>query len=263
MSSSNILKKIASLVKDLPSLPAVAQEVLQLLSIPGTEPALLQESMQRDPALTLKVLRIANSAYYRRGREISTLADAIVLLGLKTVQCIVMSSAVQRVLDSAGDVSEKLWEHSFAVAVACREVASHNRESTERKEEVYLAGLFHDVAKGVIATHFSGIYNLPLSLEGETEDLGFTHTNLAQVLLTKWAIPAVITEAVSSHHLDPLPEGYAEVIVLGNWLTEECAPGVVPVPRKVPTELLEKYNLIEEEDIETIRASVKAVLADA
>jgi HD-like signal output (HDOD) protein len=181
--SEQLLAKVAAVVDDLPSLPAVAQEVLALLSDPSTKPERLQSSLSRDPALSLQVLRISNSAYYRRGREITSLADAIVLLGFKTVQSLVMSSAVHRVLSSAGGIASQLWEHCFAVGAACREVAALNGAKMLAKEEAFMVGLFHDVGKGVIATKFPGIYNSGLSAAGETEQIGFNHAELGGVLL--------------------------------------------------------------------------------
>ena len=71
------LQRIAGLVKDLPALPTVAQEALALLSDPLAEPEQLQAVLSRDPALSLRVLRLANSAFYRRNREVATLTSAI------------------------------------------------------------------------------------------------------------------------------------------------------------------------------------------
>ncbi len=220
-----VLEKIAAIARELPGLPSVAQEALAHLSTPDANPAGLQAIMSRDPALTLKVLRMANSAYYRRGREITSLGDAIVLLGFKTIQSLVLSSAVQRVLNSAGALAPRLWEHCFTVAVACREISADAPGMGVEREEAFLAGLFHDVAKGVMAAQFPGIYSKPLSASEEREALGFDHAELGQVLLTKWQIPAVLTEGVGGHHgrsASPL----SSLIRLGNLVSRPLAPGL-------------------------------------
>lgn len=222
--ASQVLEKIALIAKDLPGLPSVAQEALRHLSTPEANPASLQAIMSRDPALTLKVLRMANSAYYRRGREISSLGDAIVLLGFKTVQSLVLSSAVQRVLSSAGALAPRLWEHCFAVAVACREAAGVAKRGFDR-EEAFLAGLFHDVAKGVMAAQFPGIYSRPLTVADESEVVGFDHALLAQLLLYKWQIPAALADGVGGHHDNGANE-LSRLIALGNVIARPIAPGV-------------------------------------
>lgn len=253
-----IVEKIASIVKELPSLPSVAQEVLRQLSIPGTNPATLQNIMSRDPSLSLRVLRMANSAYYRRGREISSLADAIVLLGFKTVQSLVISSAVQRVLNSAGSIAPRLWEHCFAVGLACREVAGVNGMSSAEKEEAFLAGLFHDVAKGVMASRFPGIYSSPKSHADESELLGFNHALLGAVLLTKWQIPQTMAQAVGSHHSEE-PDRIGSLILLGNIIAEPIAPGVSPVPRAYPPGLPGEWGL-DGDGMAEIRDSVEKMI---
>jgi HD-like signal output (HDOD) protein len=258
--SEQLLAKVASLVDDLPSLPAVAQEVLAMLSDPSTKPESLQASLSRDPALSLKVLRISNSAYYRRGREITSLADAIVLLGFKTVQSLVMSSAVHRVLSSAGGIAAQLWEHCFAVGAACREVAALNGARMMEKEEAFMVGLFHDVGKGIIGTKFPGIYKAGIGVAGETEQLGFNHAELAGVLLEKWDIPDDLTQSVLMHH-DPAPQGKAAYVTVANWLCEPTAPGISDGPRAEPTELIAQLN-IGPDDILDIRERVEQLVAE-
>lgn len=222
--SNPVLEKIALIAKDLPGLPAVAQEALAHLSTPEANPASLQSIMSRDPALTLKMLRMANSAYYRRGREISSLSDAIVLLGFKTVQSLVLSSAVQRVLSSAGSIAPRLWEHCFAVAVACREASVRAGVDIER-EEAFLAGLFHDVAKGIMAAQFPGLYSHPKGVGEERDYLGFDHAQLAQVLLYKWQIPKALADGVGGHHSNG-DNTLSRLIALGNLIARPIAPGI-------------------------------------
>ena len=239
---NSIVEKLAAIVKELPGLPTVAQEVLRQLSVPGTNPAVLEQTMSRDPALSLRVLRMANSAYYRRGREISSLSDAIVLLGFKTIQSLVLSSAVVNVLNSAGSIAPRLWEHCFAVGVACRELARMNGLPVHEREEAFLAGLFHDVAKGVIASRFPGIYSFPKTAADERDLLGFDHAQLGLVLLNKWQIPSALSDAVGGHH-SGAPGLLASLIQAGNCVAQPIAPGVAPLPRECPEELAVRWSL--------------------
>jgi putative nucleotidyltransferase with HDIG domain len=255
-----ILDKLSKIVQDLPSLPAVVQEVLAQLSNPSTQPEDLQKTLGRDPALSVKVLRIANSAYYCRGREIGSLADAIVLLGFKSIRSLVLTSAVQGVLSSGGGSAANLWEHCYSVAVACREVAREAGDGPAAREEAFLSGLFHDIGKGAIAQRFPGIYGKPLSCEGEREALAFHHGQLGQVLLTKWEIPETLCHAVGAHH-DAEPEGLAAYVVVGNWLCEPIAPGIFPGNRAEPSALIARFGL-DDYTVGEIRESIVRTMAE-
>ena len=254
------LEKIATLVKDLPALPTVAQQALALLSDPTTEPEGLQNVLSRDTGLSLKVLRLANSAYYRRNREISTLTSAILLLGFKTIQTLILSSAVHRVLSSAGTSAAALWEHAFAAALACRELGRRLRNHCSDGEEAYLAGLFHDAGKGVIAAKFPGIYSSPVGLKGEVELLGFHHGHLGQVLLAKWEIPSALCAAVGSHH-EAEPWGLGQLAAIGDWLAWEVSPGVGADWPEPPNGLLAAAG-IDAGALGGIRESLAAMVAE-
>ncbi|MBE0618893.1 MAG: HDOD domain-containing protein [Proteobacteria bacterium] len=252
--------RIASLVQDLPALPAAAQRALALLSDPATEPEQLQEALARDQALALQTLRLANSAFYRRNREISTLSNAVVVLGFRTIQTLLLSCAAQRVIAAAGDLAEQLWGHSFAAAAACREFASELRWGAVEREEAFLAGLFHDLGKGVIASRFPGIYGDTEGAEGERAALGFDHGELGRVLLEQWKIPEALSGAVGTHHgTSPSPLGC--LIVAGEWLAWGVADGVGGPPPERPSALLSAYG-VGPEGLGEILARVKLALEE-
>lgn len=236
------LERIAAMIADLPGLPAVAQEALSLLSDPTTLPEELQEVLSRDPALALRVLRLANSAFYRRKREVSTLTSAILLLGFKTIQTLILSSAVHRVLSTAGALANVLWDHSFAAGLACRELRKRVGPQGDAVEEAFLAGLFHDVAKGVIVTKFPGVYGRPLGFLGEVSELGFHHGQLGHVLLTKWEIPSALAVAVGGHH-DEDATDLGCLARVADWLAWGMAPGIGADPPEAPAGALARLGL--------------------
>lgn len=254
------VERIAALVQDLPTLPAAAQHALALLSNPATEPGELQEALSRDQALALRALRLANSAYYRRNRQITTLSHAVVVLGFRTIQTLILSSAAHRIIAAAGDLAERLWSHSFAAAVACREFAKELGKGALEREEAFLAGLFHDLGKGVLAARFPGIYAdaAPDGTGAERAALGFDHANLGQVLLERWQIPAALASAVGSHH-EPEPCALGRLVVMGQWLAWGVAPGAGSCPPQRPATLLEAHDM-DPERLGEILESVKLYL---
>ncbi|MBI5017493.1 MAG: HDOD domain-containing protein [Deltaproteobacteria bacterium] len=231
------LDRVAGMVRDLPALPLVAQEALALLSNPTTEPEELQAVLSRDPALALSVLRLANSAFYRRKRAISTLASAILLLGFKTIHTLILSSAVHRVLAAAGPHANLLWEHCFAAGVACRELRRRVEGHGDAAEEAFLAGLFHDIAKGVMAAKFPRVYARSIGTAGELAQLGFHHGHLGQVLLEQWEIPVALADAVGTHH-DEEPSELGCLAAVADWLAWSVAPGIGTEVPPVPVQAL-------------------------
>lgn len=233
---------MGALVGDLPALPAVAQEALARLEDPTTEPEELQAVLGRDPALSLKLLRLANSAFYKRRREISTLASAVLLLGFKTIQSVVLGSAVREVLSRSCSNASGLWTHCFAAAVASRALHRRGGARAEEAEAAYLAGLFHDASKGVIAAKFPGAYAAALTVRDELDLFGFHHGQLGCVLLSRWELPPVLAAAVGTHH-DLEPEGLGRVVAAADWLSWEVAPGFgAPAPAR-PDSLLGTLGL--------------------
>ncbi len=256
----DMAERVAGLIEDLPTLPAVAQEALGLLTDPGTEPEELDAVLGRDPALALKVFRLANSAYYRRRRDVRSLTEAIVLLGFKTVYTIVLSSAVHQVLAAAPGVAEPLWLHCYGVGVACREWARRVRvPAGQDPDEAFLAGLFHDVAKGVVAVRFPGLYDEPVGTAGEEEALGFHHPRLARILLERWEIPRPLGDAVGDHH-DPQARGLALTVRIADWVVWPVAPGVGAHPPDRP-EILDSLG-VGEDLVEAVQGAVAACLAE-
>jgi len=220
-----LIQKITNMIGDLPSMPLAAQQALALLSDPSTEPEALQAVLSKDPPIALKVLRMANSAYYSRSRQVDSLAAGIVLLGFKTLQSIVLSSAVQQVLSEAGP----LWDHCFCVAAACRELSRKHRNLGFDLEEAFLAGLFHDIGKGAIASKFPGVYDSQPTLDEEVELLGFNHAHLGGAIIDSWELPKKFVEAVGGHH-DEDADGLSAATAVCDWLCWELAPGLGSPP---------------------------------
>lgn len=255
-----VVDRIARLVEDLPALPVVAQQALSALSDPATRPETLEAVLSRDPALSVKVLGQANSAYYRRGRPVTTLAGAIVLLGFKTLQTLILSSAVHRVLQSAGGAAEMLWLHCFGAGLACRELSRKAGSLAVAPDEAFLVGLFHDVGKGVIASRFPRVYDGVGGCAGEREALGFDHGQLGGVLLARWAIPEALAEAVGGHH-DPATRGLAELARVGDWVAWGPAPGLASAPPE-PAEACFTALGLNPGDLDSVRERLAGALAE-
>ena len=194
----------------LPSLPAVALEVIDLVQRPDVNVEQLATTIGNDPALSSKILKTVNSSFYAQARSITTITQAIVVLGLNSVRTLALGFTL---VDSVGEESgldhDDFWRRSIRAAVGARELAS--RVAPTAREEVFLAGLLSRF--GILA--MSGVlgerYGETLEaceddferLENlEREQLGFTHLDLGARLATDWNLPPTVIAAIS-HRRSP------------------------------------------------------------
>ena len=190
------IKRITESIIGLPTLPTVVSKMIELVDSPRTSAASLARLISTDQALTAKILKLANSAYYGFPREISTVNMAIVILGFNTVKDMGLSLSVFDVFKNTEstdsfDIS-RFWEHSVACGVAARMLARSYR--SRYAGEAFVAGLLHDIGKVILNqyfhTEFLEIMNLTahhaLTLE-EAEDkvIGTRHTQVGAWLAEK------------------------------------------------------------------------------
>lgn len=209
----NALKDIILNAKDLPAMPHVAAKVLELAGNPETTAAKLQKVIQDDQAMAARILKIANSALYGCSRQIKTLTEAIVMLGFNTIRSLVVTSAARNMYLQEGKTmglkERLLWEHSIGCAIACRILV--NPRHPAYAEEAFLAGLMHDIGKLVLNQYASDVFDQVVQEvynEGrqfaavEREMLGFDHTEVGAMLVTKWKLSPVMEEAIRFHHTE-------------------------------------------------------------
>jgi diguanylate cyclase (GGDEF)-like protein len=187
----------------LPSLPAVALEVIDLVQRPDIGVEDLAKAIGNDPALSAKVLRTVNSSFYAQARTISTIEQAIVILGLNSVRTLALGFALvdtMRRSEGAGFDYAGFWERSLLSAVTARTLAGQVMPA--RREEAFLSGLLHQL--GVLALNevLGERYQAILAASGdsptellraEDEQLQLTHTGVGEALATSWNLPPTLT----------------------------------------------------------------------
>ena len=152
MPKNTSLDRLVMLTGDLPSMPFIANKVMEIVSNPDAPVQALQKVIEDDQALAGRILKIANSALYARRRQITKLTDAIVMLGFNTIRSIAVTSATRNLYLKKGRVlglkDKLLWEHSVASGIAGRIVSL--KVNPIFAEEAFLWGLLHDIGKLVI-----------------------------------------------------------------------------------------------------------------
>ncbi len=210
--------EILERVKSVPVLPASAVRIMELASDLDTPINELRIAIEFDPGLTSNVLRLANSAYYRGAGEISTIRDAVVRLGAKSIVQMVLASAIEPLarqpIRGYGLPAGALLDNAAAVAIAVEEFAQ--KLQIEAPPYAFTAGLLHDLGKIVMGTFLELDAGPILQLafeEGLSFDmaeqrvLGVDHAEVGAVLLEGWNVPKAICETVRWHHE---PGGYTQ-----------------------------------------------------
>ena len=197
---------LESLVKtELPPLPDSALRVANLAQDLNTPARKLAEAIGADPALATQVLRVANSPLYSMERNVVSLSMAVNTLGNNAVHMLVMMIATSGAFNKnrRSRAEQALWEHSFAVGLAARELSA--KLGMRGGEEAFLCGLLHDIGKVLLLRHDSNIYPLEESgesglLEREQERYGFTHAQVGALAARRWGLPEEISYTIYNHH---------------------------------------------------------------
>ncbi len=197
--------------KDLPTIPIVLTRILTLCDRIDANCRELVSVIEDDQALTAKILRLANSAFFGQSRRVATIPRAVILLGLSTVRNLTLSVKVWDALGKgvARARLEILWTHAVTCAMASKAVAARLR--TADPDETFTAALLHDVGRLVLAMRFrdeywktTGVAEAdPIDVR-ERDVFGVDHPEVGAWMLEAWALPPTIVEAVRRHHEEPV-----------------------------------------------------------
>lgn len=201
-------EQIARAVGDLPTMPHIANLAMEKLSDPNVTSKEIERIIYKDQAIAARILRIANSAAYSRRRAILTISDAVLAVGFKTIKTILITSALHDFFKTFGLAEKLMWRHSLVCAFICRMIGQKIKFSNV--EEVFLAGLLHDVGKVVLYLKVpqkmllivQEVYNNPghTFIQLEQHLFGFNHAQLGELVAKKWNFGPEIVEAIGRHH---------------------------------------------------------------
>lgn len=210
---ADFLKKVLSDNRELASLPQTLAEVLRVTRDDRSSAQDMASVIMKDPALTARVLRIVNSAYYGLGRQIGSISQSIMTIGMRQVSALALSSSVYKMTDNwnSGFDRRLFWRHSLEVAIAARMLAEHVR--WKNVEEPWVAGLLHDIGLLVLERsypkEFARIWSVA-QREGALEDhevaqWNTDHARVGKFMLQQWNLPESICVAVGYHHMTFTP----------------------------------------------------------
>jgi len=213
MEKEELQKIIYSKIDELPTLPAVLPKLMRLMDDEKSGAAQVADAISSDPALTSKILKVSNSAYYGFSQEISSLKNAIPLLGFNMVRSLALSIGVINSIPSHKNSPhfsrEGLWVHGLAVATVMQKLSKKFGQGGNN-DQYFVVGLLHDIGKLVLDLFFSDLFHQALEeansqenmalYEAERKVIGFDHGEIGGILLSRWKFPEAITAPIGAHH---------------------------------------------------------------
>jgi putative nucleotidyltransferase with HDIG domain len=255
MDSLNYAQLVAQ-VEKMPAFPKSVQRVVQLTSNIGVSAKEIVQVIECDPVLTVKILKVINSAFYGLSHKINTVQRAVVHLGLNTVKNLAMSVAAIGMLKNSNKADfnpTAFLLHALTTAAISRKLAERAGLSPQECSDCFVAGLLHDFGKIVFAEFMPERFklalakskedNVPLHL-AELEFIGINHADAGTLLAEKWGLSELLSEAIRHHHGEPI-NAFGECLFAANQISKQLhlGDGGNPVVEAFPDAIASRFGL--------------------
>lgn len=243
------LNRIVRLVDEgeggISSIKNITAGIIAIINDPESSARDLKKLIELDPPLTAKILRVANSAYYAPKKKVSDIGQAIVNIGFNNVKELALSQKVCEIFNQkkriGGYSRVFLWNHSISIAMLGKMI--YRKEFGEKGDNIYIAGLLHDIGvivedqflhddfKLILKRAMFEEENLP---QAELSVLGYTHADIGRAITTDWNFPEVLRDAIGFHHIpDKVKAPYSRMtatLFIAEHLSAECGIGYPDAP---------------------------------
>jgi len=236
---------------NLPTLPTVVFQLHRVLDNERAGAGDVAGIIERDPALTARLLRAANSAAFARpgGDRVGSVSAAVARLGVNQVRAVCIVLAVVKAFSrrDGGLDHQEFWIHSAAVGMAARRLWERfGQDQSISSDDMYVAGLLHDAGLLMVEQHFPREFQDVLASRStlggrlwqvEEDHLGMDHGAIGGLLLGRWSLPAFIAEAVTNHHHPHQAEDQYQPVCRTVQAAEVlCTEGGAGLPQEGPAD---------------------------
>lgn len=209
-------------IEKLPTLPETARHILNLTNDPMLSIGELQKVVERDPAITAKILSVANSAFFGVSVQTNMLHDAIMRIGINNVKNIAVGISVLTLFGDGKITSDykRLFNHSVIVGLVAGALAK--KFKTVIREDILIDGLLHDLGYLILNRYFPEIYQKILSsfqgsaslLDAEKDIIRYSHAEVGFWLAEQWRLPNAVSDTILHHHTPSLAKNNAKRVAI-------------------------------------------------
>jgi HD-like signal output (HDOD) protein len=259
---SDSLRALVTAMRTIPSRPSLYLEIKQAVESPSSSLKTIAAIVSKDMGMTAKILQLVNSAYFGVCGRVSTAEQAVNLLGLDTIQALVLSVHIfARFSPIGGSLfsMDRVWAESMATGALARAIAKAQGMPGSTVDQAFTAGLLHDIGILVLAANLFDRYNAVLqaaceknepSWRLERQEFRADHGEIGAYLLGLWGLSDPIVEAVAFHHRpsDCAGDTFSPLtaVHVASALQQELAQQAIGnVPSRLDTAYLEKLRLID------------------
>ncbi|MDR2444691.1 MAG: HDOD domain-containing protein [Spirochaetaceae bacterium] len=228
---AGITKEIVAHINSMPHFPENIIKVQNMLSNPKSDMKDIASKISIDPAMTVDILKVVNSARYMTPKKIDSISEAVKILGITGIRNILYSYGTQKLLGDDTEEKGRLWKHSYKTAFFAFNLVKNFQSDKSHIEDIYLGGILHDMGKIVLAAvnpevsakikAFCEEKNIP-SVTLEDVRAGMNHAEVGALLAEKWNFPENLVAAIRFHHTPgDAPEKYrllVDTVYLANML---------------------------------------------
>lgn len=191
-------------INALPTIPKVLKKLLVVIENPKVSLNEISNFISSDPALTIKVLKMVNSPVYGFPGRISSVNQAVILLGLTVVRGLLLGVSVFELMQKT---MLGLWEHSLGTAIVSRLIAI--KKGLKEPDELSVDGLLHDIGKVLLILQYPEEYqkamndteinSIPIN-KSEKDHFNTTHASVGAWMAQKWRFPSNLIDIIEYHH---------------------------------------------------------------
>jgi len=206
------IEKLVADLDTLPSMPSIYIEIQRKLSDPNSSVEEIAKCIEKDVAMSAKILQLVNSAFFGHFSHVESPAKAVHLLGLETIKALVLSLHIFSQYEDRKGLPfslNSLWKHSMYVGNLAKEIAIAELQDKKTSDYAFIGGMLHDIGKLILAVNMSDKYKKAIEISkreaielfrAEARVFKTSHAEIGGYLMGLWGLPGPVVEAIVYHH---------------------------------------------------------------